>query len=1052
MTDISYRLTPHIAPLVPPISALPSPSPSLANATNGFHHGASLPEEEEPYTIKCICIFDDDDGNTVFCEKCETWQHIDCYYPEEIGLEVLNAADRVHNCVDCEPRQVDPKRATEQQRRARGQQGLTERKTKRPPGKSHKKKLRENPQLNGLPNHDRPDTPRDQPSAPPPPAKRTKTAHRSNHSITLNTASLPYPPLGPFDPHKRAYSLSTNARSPANSPSTSYRDSNGHRPEPFSPEFMDLYSNDPGDQILEANLHNNVNVMNALYDWTHNPSAFRAVVNGHSYDDIFRCVEIDDQPFDSFCHYRTSLVTRTDESVEFYGKHPMWRMIVLETFAPARSMVGELKGKVSLTEDYTHNLENRWHILNHPEPFVFLHPELPICIDTRREGSRLRYLRRSCRPNLAMKIWVANSNDYHYCFVARHDIPPQTELTIGWEIDEQVKRLLNRERDVKTEDNGDHTDIAFETECDWVELILSNFGGCACNLGPACTFAPVLNRQRNRALANAPNPSPNGVKPKRSRKRKQQVSPLGTGFAANSRAGSENVNREHDDENEDARSASDSLRSKPRSRDLTPATRTPTEPPAAFSGVEISDREKRKNAAVERIFEKTELDQQHQAQKKKKRNSGGSALNTPAASSNKHFGPPTPILPATPSAIYRAEYVNAGTSQTTSPIGEYRMDQSVPSLAAIPPSRKWFPPPKDSIQPASRPCYVDSSVQTEDENEAWYKPASMPPPRKPFIPLTKQLLMRCHENNARLEAENKKRKVCDADPELPPSKRAMLNMQPETQASPEAEPKQDSPSRENIVKTPDPIAESSITDPKISPVAISKSPCLAPRPPSPKLVNMMDPIFPPTVLAAPAAPANAQVGRRISNGYRNSDLRVQLPPTPLFSSQSSSAPIVQSITTPLSATSSVAQSPFGNPTLSSLNALPQPSPVKKTISFSDWSKRKQRTGTPTKEKTAPSFSPTTSSLPPKPPTSNFSSKPPTPVYSPTTAQMQPQSPNLPLKPPQAPLFTPTTPASLQRPSSSHGETIHPLPSRPSDSNTPTTSSFLNGTAKDEIRL
>ena len=49
-----------------------------------------------------------------------------------------------------------------------------------------------------------------------------------------------------------------------------------------------------------------------------------------------------------------------------------------------------------------------------------------------------------------------------------------------------------------------------------------------------------------------------------------------------------------------------------------------------FGGLEISDREKRKIAALEKNFEQLENDKHQPAQKKKKRSSGGTAVNTPA--------------------------------------------------------------------------------------------------------------------------------------------------------------------------------------------------------------------------------------------------------------------------------------------------------------------------------------------------------------------------------------------------------------------------------------
>ena len=70
--------------------------------------------EEEDDIIKCFCAFQGDDGSTVLCEQCITWQHIECYYPSSDMPEV-------HKCVDCEPRVFDARKASERQRKKREQ-------------------------------------------------------------------------------------------------------------------------------------------------------------------------------------------------------------------------------------------------------------------------------------------------------------------------------------------------------------------------------------------------------------------------------------------------------------------------------------------------------------------------------------------------------------------------------------------------------------------------------------------------------------------------------------------------------------------------------------------------------------------------------------------------------------------------------------------------------------------------------------------------------------------------------------------------------------------
>lgn len=76
----------------------------------------SAPEED--WTIKCVCGYDDDDGSTVLCEVCDTWQHILCYYYPDKEIP------EVHYCTECAPENapadVDVNQARKRQRRQRG--------------------------------------------------------------------------------------------------------------------------------------------------------------------------------------------------------------------------------------------------------------------------------------------------------------------------------------------------------------------------------------------------------------------------------------------------------------------------------------------------------------------------------------------------------------------------------------------------------------------------------------------------------------------------------------------------------------------------------------------------------------------------------------------------------------------------------------------------------------------------------------------------------------------------------------------------------------------
>lgn len=593
MTDTSILAPPHSTadsyPVTAPLNP-PAPKGTVADPV-------PAEEEEEPYTIKCICSFEDDDGNTVFCESCETWQHIECYYH---GREV----PEIHNCTDCEPRYLDAKRATERQRRLREQSEVGERKGRRSGTKSQKKKTKDHDghHVNGY--HHRSDSSsRDQPPA----AKKVKMTHKSSASVSSQSGL----PTGTPDSRKRSGS--------AMSMSPSKSSSMPNIPL-YAKEFLHLYDNDPGHVDMPSNLFVNLTLAGELATWAQDPAALARVANGRSPQEVYTFAEALD------CSKGSNLFTQsiTDRATEIGGVHPTWK--ILKTPTPIRKdeIVGEVKGKIGLLRDYCLDPSNRWQELRHPQPFVFFHPQLPIYIDSREEGSILRYIRRSCRPNVTMKTFITNDVEYHFCFVANQDIPADSEVTAMWYLDPQLFGSLNG---LVKQDSGD---TAHEAAAICISNVLAHFGGCACNSSASsqtCLLGSV-DRRRHPATKQAANK-------RKKTKSKPNLSPPGLG----GRAGSEGAKNVEDDD-ADNRSTSGSVRGHTHSRDLTP-TQTPTD--WGLADTELSAREKRKIAAAEKHFEQLEYEQQVGA-KKKKRSSGHSAQATPTTSSSVSFLPKYPLF------------------------------------------------------------------------------------------------------------------------------------------------------------------------------------------------------------------------------------------------------------------------------------------------------------------------------------------------------------------------------------------------------------------------
>ncbi|KAF2002361.1 hypothetical protein P154DRAFT_431323 [Amniculicola lignicola CBS 123094] len=891
------------------------PPPAFANGLPAFD---GTIEEEESSTIKCICGFSDDDGNTVLCEKCDTWQHIVCYYksPDDVP--------DVHECTDCSPRHIDTKSATEKQRQRRELISIGERKTKpKTAPKSHKKRVKDplgSVQPNGWAVHSNNEShysvdrksgsPRDQTQ---PPTKRPKTSHRASGSVSMLSQT---PSLAPGS-RKRAGSTMHNGHSPVKSPI----DPDGPTAEEFSPEFMQLYRHDEP-PCPDTNSYTDLSVTNDISSWQNDRDAL-SEATGMGPDQVFMGI---DKPIEEFEATAPVLVKQMheDPSITVHGLHPQWRSLTVETEIPSGAFIGELRGRIGRKDDYFSEPANRWDLLRHPEPFVFFPPHLPIYIDTREEGTILRYTRRSCNPNMTMKILTQGSG-VHFCFVAIHPIFPDDTLTIGWELDKAVIRSL---KDALS-NGGNIRKDGFKKIEPWVACALSNYGGCACRRGHDCLFECV------RRSHHEPVQAPKTIRSKKNKK--AQVSPLSTGHATNSRAGSEAFNREGpEDENMDSRSTSGS-HSKPSSRDITPATHFSVD-----GDVKMSDRERRKIQQQERLFEQLEYDEQHKGKRGAKRNSAGSTLNTPSLSISKQLGHSEP----SPSARHPREHSHGVARKTSS--------------SSTKPNGRTIPRPK--------PVYADASTQTDcsKNNSSSSNPSNSANGRimKPPISRMRRLLERADKDRLQRERLRAQSLVVKTEAKSP-----VLNDVSSTKPSPapalpeQAVPMVISTKPEADVPgngTPAPTEDVEMKDADEVPSQNSMSPKVeempdAPEPesePSPTSHPPIQPPPPPLPTVAPPTPLDATAPAESLPPAPNAPvkpvgLQVQLPPVPDMSVATTPTTVVTpgSVSSVLTS-SAIAQSPIGTaPGISpfSPSVTNAVNPPRKKLSLSDYANRRKMT-------------------------------------------------------------------------------------------------------------
>lgn len=724
---------------------------------------------------------------------------------------------------------------------------------------------------------------------------------------------------------------------------------------------------------MEGNLFVNLTLAADLASWVKDPTALSREVNGRSPQDIFTR---SDASLESSRWPHLSKESITDTSFEQDGLHPTWKVLKTDNEVRKDEIVGEVRGKIGRLRDYCLDPNNRWQELRHPEPFVFFHPQLPIYIDSREEGTMLRYIRRSCRPNVTMKTFITNEVEYRFCFVANQDIPAHSEITAMWYLDPQLFESTNGL--VKQESNDGRQEAA--AIC--ISNVLAHFGGCACDpSSQPCLLANVDLRRHPKAI-DSTGKQINGKRKKA--KSKQNRSPSVTGHGV--RADSEGAKNQEDDDMADGRSASGSTRGHARSRDLTPTMPSPND----FGEIELSARDKRKIAAVEKKFEQLEQDQ-HAHQRKKKRSSH-SAQTTPNVATSK-----------------QSSYFHSRHSRSP----PFRISPGVASIGRTGSPRKT----SGSNTPVARsplgpPQYVDSAMQTDpDENDIRYVPPVPTPRRQSFVPLTQRLLKRCHQDRVKLEELGTQQDSSMVN--MPPPSSPAMSL--DDTASKAHSEKDDIEMKDaDTAMTPPPKHRASEAGDGVNRESSSVSPTASVETPKP----------PQTPWPSTAA-HNSPI---LTNGSR-SGLRVQLPPTTF--------PVPPFLSTPGSTVSSVLPSPSGvDSTLSQPglqtpgSSVTAPSPVKKKLSLGDYLSRRGTLTTPTTEKTqATAMLPPPKSPPSQPPAG---SSPPLSTEG-TQTQTEPAlKADVPRRESSGPLDVPMKDVPKPPPSPPYVSSVPPtLPAQPS---------------------
>ena len=480
---------------------------------------------EDNTEIRCICGFQEDDGFTIQCEGCGSWEHGLCFgYFDEVS------APDTYFCELCVPRAFNANAARQRQQQIRmaneqakaaGIEPVASAVHDRPKGKSRPKRPRTGSVMDG--EGDLGDVSKDANALMGPPTMKPKRRLAANKPRSKQSVKETTPVPSTFTTKEQSVVETEDdyfAIEPWLMEYTPVRDDivRGRKARQLMAKLYHEWVDTDIDEVTMP--QRKVSNPSGL------PSPTETGVSRLSPDGLFAGPDFNIlappvppiflSPHDVDITTVTTAVRALDDTSSFlplnyfeestsgvYSRPPLYGVFA-EDSIPHGGFVGDYRGEITDCESYRRDPINQYAGLGAPKPFVrFIGPPVNLIIDSRGYGCDLRFIRSGCHPNVVLRplFWRRSEGEtpkLKFGVFASQEIEKGDELVLGWEWDDQhvvhsIRQVLFSVLAPVTENTM--SDEAIQDVAGKYETILTHLLGtfttCACSSLEHCVIAQM---------------------------------------------------------------------------------------------------------------------------------------------------------------------------------------------------------------------------------------------------------------------------------------------------------------------------------------------------------------------------------------------------------------------------------------------------------------------------------------------------------------------------------------------------------------------------------